>query len=559
MFFRLFARLSLLALIGAALVAQNQAQAPAAGPASPASTPNFTIADVHASPEVNFPFVNGGNLHGDRYTLRQATMVDLISNAYGLDASMVQGGPSWLELDRFDVIAQAPAGTPAPTLKLMLRSLLAERFKLVVHNGNAPLPAYVLTAVKPKMTPSADNSGNSECVPQPQPANQPDNAIRTLVVDCKNMSMEKFAPILQDFAGGYFDNKPLVDSTSLKGNFDFEFKWTPRGQLARAGSDGISIFDAMDKQLGLKLELQTAPRPVLLVDSVSETPTPNVAGIEKILPPLPPAQFEVAVIKPGKPDAPTQGGIHGDRVDVQSIPLRFLIQIAWNLNFGDKEVLVGLPDWASKDRYDIQAKASAEDLSEAASGNAQIEFEEVRQMLQALLIDRFGIQAHMENRPVTAYNFEAAGPKLKPASDPNERTKCDEGPGPGEKDPRATTPIINRVLHCQNMTLAEFGRQLPFLAAGYIYSPVVDDSGLQGRYDFTLSFSSIGRVQSGAGAGDGGGGSTPAGASLAAADPNGAISLFDAVHRELGLKLDKVQRPVPVLVIDHINEQPTAN
>jgi uncharacterized protein (TIGR03435 family) len=166
----------------------------------------------------------------------------------------------------------------------------------------------------------------------------------------------------------------------------------------------------------------------------------------------------------------------------------------------------------------------------------------------------------MEERPVTAYNFESVAPKLKAATDPRERTRCDEGPGPGEKDPRAANPIINRVLHCQNITLAEFGRQLTFQAAGYIYSPVLDDSGLKGRYDFTLSFSSADRVQSSgpaAAAGSSSGGSQSA--SLAPDDPNGAISLFDAVHRELGVKLEKVHRPVPVLVIDHINEQPTAN
>lgn len=536
----------------ALLHAQTTVQTPPATAAAPA--PTFTLADVHPSPWVNFPFANGGTLHGDRYTLRQATMVDLIANAYGVDASLVQGGPSWLELDRFDIVAQAPAGTTAATLKLMLRSLLASRFKLITHNGTAPIPAYVLTAVKPKLADS--QGGTSECVPQAPNS----GGIPMITVTCHNTPMDQFAQTLQNFAGGYFEDKIVVDSTGLKGNYDFEFHWTPRGALERAGADGVSIYDAMDKQLGLKLELQTAPRPVLIVDSADRTPTPNEAGIEKALPPRPPAQFEVAVIKPSKPGEQERGNIRGDRVDVQGLPVRFLIAFAWNLNFNDKEVLVGLPDWASTDRYDIQAKASDEDPGEAANGNPQIEFEELRQMLQALLVDRFGIQSHSEERPVTAYNFEAASPKLKTA-DPSERTKCSEGPGPGEKDPRSTTPILNRVLHCQNITIAEFGLQLPFEAAGYIYSPVLDTSGLSGRYDFTLSFSSADRVQPGAG--QPGAGASASGAQQgtvpATDDPNGAVSLFDAVHRELGLKLDKVRRPVPVLVIDHINQQPSAN
>ena len=550
----MLARLLLIpALVLACASLQSMAQKPvqAGSPTAGSAEPAFTIADVQPSPMVNIPFLNGGNLHGDRYTLRQATMMDLIANAYGFDASLVRGGPSWLELDRFDIVAQAPAGTPPATLKLMLRSLLASRFRLVTHNGTAPVPAYVLSAVKPRLAES--QGGNSECVPEAPNS----GGIPVITVTCHNMTMAQFAGILQNFAGGYFEDKAVVDSTGLKGNYDFDFHWTPRGALTRAGADGISIYDAMDKQLGLKLELQTAPRPVLLVDSVNRTPTPNAPDVAKALPPLPPAQFEVAVIKPSRPDERMRGNIRGDRVDVQGLPLKFLIDFAWNLNPNDKEEVVGLPDWASADHYDIQAKASDEDISEEANGNPSIEIEVLRQMLKALLIDRFGIQSHIEDRPVTAYDFEAAGPRLKPA-DPSERSKCEEGPGPGEKDTRSTTPILNRMLHCQNMTLAEFGRQLPFLAAGYVYSPVLDQTGLSGRYDFTLSFSSADRVQPGAGE-PGAGGSGSGSASLAPADPNGAVSLFDAVHHELGIKLDKVRRPVPVLVIDHINEQPTAN
>src|SRR5271163_2378015 len=71
--------------------------------------PTFDVADVHVSPHRSFPFPDGGALHGDRYVLRQATMLDLIAAAYGLDDTNVQGGPIWLETDRFDVVAKAPA------------------------------------------------------------------------------------------------------------------------------------------------------------------------------------------------------------------------------------------------------------------------------------------------------------------------------------------------------------------------------------------------------------------------------------------------------------------
>jgi uncharacterized protein (TIGR03435 family) len=69
--------------------------------------PTFEVADVQVSPHRAVPFMDGGFLRGDRYVLRQATMLDLIATAFGLDASNVQGGPIWLETDRFDVIAKA--------------------------------------------------------------------------------------------------------------------------------------------------------------------------------------------------------------------------------------------------------------------------------------------------------------------------------------------------------------------------------------------------------------------------------------------------------------------
>ena len=114
------------------------------------------------------PFMQGGILMGDRYQLRQANMVDLIRTAYGVDADNVLGGPSWLELDRFDVIAKTPPATPPETLKLMLQALLADRFKLVVHKDSKPFDAFVLSVGKgkPKLK-EADGSGEPGCQSQP--------------------------------------------------------------------------------------------------------------------------------------------------------------------------------------------------------------------------------------------------------------------------------------------------------------------------------------------------------------------------------------------------------
>jgi uncharacterized protein (TIGR03435 family) len=106
--------------------------------------------------------------------------------------------------------------------------------------------------------------------------------------------------------------------------------------------------------------------------------------------------------------------------------------------------------------------------------------------------------------------------------------------------------------------MEQFAGQIPIFAPGYVRSPVKDETGLDGAYDLTLSFSTIQVAQ--AGAGRGGDNSQPAAASASdPSDPNGAVSLFEAMTRQLGLKLESQKRPVPVLVIDHIEEKPTEN
>src|SRR5689334_14327262 len=95
--------------------------------------PAFEVADVHASPQSTNPNMRVV-LRAGRYEIRNASLVDLVRTAYGIDAENVVGGPTWVEYDRFDVIAKAAPNTPNENLKSMLKTLLADRFKLLVHN-----------------------------------------------------------------------------------------------------------------------------------------------------------------------------------------------------------------------------------------------------------------------------------------------------------------------------------------------------------------------------------------------------------------------------------------
>jgi hypothetical protein len=137
---RILAGIAFLALLSSAALAQAPASpAPGDPPAAAASAPTFELADVHVSAHTTTPNFTGGALHGDRYLLHNATMVDILSLAYGMENDNILSGPPWLDLDRFDISARAPRTTSPDDLKLMLQALLADRFHLVTHNGT-PCP-----------------------------------------------------------------------------------------------------------------------------------------------------------------------------------------------------------------------------------------------------------------------------------------------------------------------------------------------------------------------------------------------------------------------------------
>jgi uncharacterized protein (TIGR03435 family) len=425
----------------------------------------------------------------------------------------------------------------------MLQGLLADRFKLVVHKDTKPLAGYALTVGKgkPKVKES-ETSGSPGCQGKPEPA--PPAQVLYVVVTCRGMTMETFAQNLRGMGGPYFNN-PVVDQTGLKGSWDIDLKFTPRQLLANIGSDAISIFDAVDSQLGMKLDLQKIPTPVIVVDSVNQKPSDNPPGVSTSLPPAAPPEFEVANIKPSMPGAPQMARIQNNRVDAQSLSLKTLVQVAWDIT---DELMADAPKWMDSANFDVNAKVT----TDGSGTPTQFDIDDLRGMLRVLLTERFQMKTHLETRPVSGYVLTAPKSKLQKA-DPENRMGCKEGPGADGKDPRIANPVLSRLLTCQNMTMARFAELLPQLANGYAHVPVLDSTGLDGAYDFTISFSAVGLLQSG---GPGRGGDNPA---AGVSDPNGALSLPDAINKQFGLKLELQKRPMQVLVIDHVEEKPTEN
>ena len=513
-----------------------------AGTALCQNTPRFEAADVHRSaPSMNrYTLVSGGVLRGTRYDLRKATMLDLIRIAYNVDPDTVVGGPNWLEFDRFDIAAKAAARSTPEQVRLMLQALLADRFKLVLKHDTRPVPAFALTAGKnkPKLTASS-GAESTDCVGRPQPTTSIIND-----VECHNISMKEFATRLRGMAGDYL-LEPVVDATGLDGAWDFELKWNRRILVLPAGTERVTIFDAVSKQLGLTLTLKDAPTPVLLVDRVNENPTPNAPGVEQQLPPRQ-LEFEVADLKPSRPDirpderlmrVTPAGGI-----DFVGIPLAIIMTSGWDIDFDHPERIANLPKWTESALFDLHAKRTAATSGPPLAIGGFIDDDE-RLMVRALLVERFGIKWHTEDRMVDAWSLAPgkSAPKMK-RGDASKRPSCKNAP-PRANDPRDTNPRLSRLLECRNATMAQLAATLQIYEPYSFAYPVEDATGLAGGWDFTLSYTPDYMMQQ----------------AKPDAEPTGDISITEAVSKQLGLKLEKRKRVLPVVVIDHMNDKAAEN
>jgi uncharacterized protein (TIGR03435 family) len=529
-------------------------------------TPAFKIADVHVSAKIRNSFVRTSPVREGRYEVRNATMVDLIRIAYGTDTDKILGGPNWLELDRYDVTAKLPEGSGATVdTKPMLQKLLEDRFQLKLHKETKPLPGFALVLGKKPLLKEAAGEEAAGCTPEGSSGGRggpgvtmlsmmsSDGKATTMTLGpgmtihyiCHNMTMDAFASGLRSMMGApqVIGPNPVLNETGLKGAWNFDVRWSMNfiGPMMESG-DRISISDAIEKQLGLKLDPRQIPTPVVVVDSVNRKPTDNSPEVAKALPTtVLPTEFEVADVKPSAPGG--RGGRYmtqpGGRLVAANMSLSFLINRAFDANNSDE--VAGMPDWANSERFDVTAKAPAGDASASRLDDA------LPAMMLALLKDRFKLTYHKEDRQVSAYTLVAAKPKLHKA-DPNSRTNCKNGQAPSGSPG-------TRMLTCQNVTMAEFAERLQNMGPGLNW-PVIDATGLEGGWDLNVIFNQGGQMMFAARGG--GEMAQPVGAP-AASDPSGMQTIFEAVEKQLGLKLESRKRTAAVVVIDHIEQKPTEN
>ena len=297
------------------------------------------------------------------------------------------------------------------------------------------------------------------------------------------------------------------------------------------------------------------PRPLSSSRASAKSPLQTPPDLDKILPPPPPAQFDVAVVREANPDERNFNiDVEGNRVKVLYATLQTLIYKSYNVQPG---LIENKPKWLNDVHWDVIGTASTDSAASSIPGAVpDLDTEEVYEMVRSLLADRFKLVTHAGSRLTTAFVLVADSPKMKKA-DPANHPTCFEGPLPGGKDPRIDNPLLARLISCQNMTMAQFAVELHTLAAGYVPGTVTDSTGLDGAYDFTVSFSRGDALKSTAAAPT----ATLDGSAAAPSDSGvGGISLFDALQKQLGVKLEKkASVPTPTLVIDHVEPQPTDN
>ena len=217
--------------------------------------------------------------------------------------------PDWVRNDRYDIEARTSEPATKDQMRLMMQSLLAERFKLAVHWEAREVPVFALVLATPGMPgPQLQpHSAIDDCVTTALPESSDSSASggaqgthattpnAALPIPCgmvarlpvsaqgarrfggRNVTMTMLAESMPFQTGLATLERPLIDKTGLTGGFDFSIEWTPpedMGQPGDVGSFGAPFREALKKQLGLKLEPQKAPVEVLVIDHV-EQPTAN--------------------------------------------------------------------------------------------------------------------------------------------------------------------------------------------------------------------------------------------------------------------------------------------
>lgn len=541
---------------------------------------SFEVASIRESKSdlpahANF-LLGPGNVYaanGGCFSATNLPLLDLIRFAYKLTDSetnlMQAAAPKWISTDHFDIEAKSENHSPSKDqMRLMVRSLLMSRFNLKVHSDMRDMPVLAMVLARPgKFGPQlrphpVDGPAclNLKSAPTAQLSKDAKGtvdggypAVCGGLVDAGEAEVPSHVRIgardvpLRMLASNITLDRPLVDQTGLHGNFDFFFEW---GADPAIGSDaptarnapGTTLEEALRDQLGIKLVRRTARIEVLVIDHVEHpTPqddapapatTPAATVPARTQPPAPakPLNFEVVSIRENRSGNSSETfGFppDSDRFRASNAYLVQLIEFAYgiqNPNPFDSPRVIGLPGWASSNRYDIEGKIAPADIGKLHD----LTPEQRMLLLKPLLSDRFRLQAHFENRQQPGFDLVVLQ---------NHKGSAGLNVSDGEEPP--TAPDVGLRLRGGSVTAhAVAMSSLAQFLQTQVAQPVIDRTGLHGTYDFHLTYAPRSEDRDAA--------------------PSAGPSIFTAVQEQLGLRLVPRKEIVSVLVIDHI-DRPTEN
>jgi uncharacterized protein (TIGR03435 family) len=203
---------------------------------------------------------------GARLTVTSVSVRGMIMYAYNLQDYEVTGGPAWAASEGWDITAKAEGELAVATdqFKLMLQSLLADRFQLKFHRETKEIPVYVLAPGKnpPKLKENNDPAARSSMT-----LKSPSRAVTAIFT---KSTMDQLVNQLLSHEA----DRPVLNKTGLTGTYDFTLEWTPEGGPPGEIAANPSAAAAVQEQLGLKLEPQKLPVEVLAIDH-AEKPSEN--------------------------------------------------------------------------------------------------------------------------------------------------------------------------------------------------------------------------------------------------------------------------------------------
>jgi uncharacterized protein (TIGR03435 family) len=239
---------------------------------SPAPRPTFDEFEVATIKPTTLDWPAGGRFMrmqtAHQFVARNYTLRVILAAAFNLTPRAVSGGPSWVDSDRYDIVAKAPGEVRPTTYEqmAMLRKLLTDRFKLTFHREKKEFAVYALTIAR-------NGSKLMASMPDPSPEGAPPLVFilspSGARLAARDASMGEFTWVMQRSAL----DRPVVDQTGLLGRYDFDLEWSPDetqfdGNVPPKNPDEPDLFAALQQQLGLRLEATKGPIDALVIDQV---------------------------------------------------------------------------------------------------------------------------------------------------------------------------------------------------------------------------------------------------------------------------------------------------